>query len=313
MKLPHENYIRFLITTGLDSQGTEKHLEDLGLVFTGNQEKWLEYWNQQYEIMEKSPVPRAIKKFWFDSSRPFPQGFLEYMNVLNLKEAWLYNMGRDKYFKFAIDVLSDPSICIAVKALLAIRTEFEEISALMNGKYATIFPKESVDIFQKYFFNTKGYLRSEWRTYLDSLENEEKRLLYLAISGQSVELRAELGLPNRLSVSEQYQKIHIFAMQKFDNHRRAEDPKSDAQAMKWASVAMQAGDKYEKLKTSDASDFSRDLQLEFEQIDTDFPLISGNDVDQLTEAKKEGTKRDKASPIPMQTELEVDDKEPSGG
>lgn len=313
MKLPHENYIRFLITTGLDSKGTEEHLESLGLQFKGSQDQWLEYWDSQYKLMENSPVPRAIKKFWFDSSRPFPQGFLEYMNVLNLKEAWLYNIGKDKFFKFAIDILSDETIAIAVKSLLAIRTEHEEISALMNGKYATVLPKESVEIFQKYFFNVRSFLRTDWRNYLNTLDNEEKRILYLAISGQAIELRAELGLPNRLSVSEQYQKIHIFAMQKFDSYRRSEDPKTDAQAMRWASMAMQAGDKYEKLKTSDATDFTRDLQLEFEHIQTEFPLISGTDADQLVEAKNEGTKRDKASPIPMQTELEVDDKDVSGG
>jgi hypothetical protein len=102
-------------------------------------------------------------------------------------------------------------------------------------------------------------------------------------------------------------------MQKFDAYRNSSDAKADNHAMKWASIAMTSGDKYEKLKTSDASDFGRDLQMEFEHISTEFPLISGNDLDQMQEAKKEGTKKDVAQPIPMEQQSFTEEFEASGG
>lgn len=305
MKLPHENYIRFLITTGLDSKATNNHLESLNLVGCD-----VEYWDEQYEQLMDAQLPKSIKKYWKNTALPFPKGFVEYMNVVGLKEAWLYNIGKNKHFTLAVDAAYDPDVSITIKSLLALRVDHEEISALINGKFGMPFPKESSELFQKYFFNNKIMMRADWRLFLSKLEDEEQVLLYRGITGQSMELRAELGLPNKISVSEQYQKIHVFAMEKFQSLRGFGDPKTDGQALKWAQMAMSSGDRYEKLKTSDASDFGRDLQMEFETISTEFPMIGASDLDQLTDAKKEGTKKDesRAQPIPLQTDMEeIDD------
>jgi hypothetical protein len=309
MRLPHENYIRFLITTGLNSEETNSHLDELGLVGCTP-----EYWDEQYKLLFEAPLPKVIKKFWENTRKPFPKGFVEYMNVVDLKEAWLYNIGKDKNkaFKIAVDSLSDPDVSVTVKCLVALRTEPDEISALLNGKFGMPFPRESAVIFQKYFFNNKIMLRSDWRKFIAVCEPEEKVLFYKAISGQTEVLRIELGLPTRVSVSEKYQRLHVFAMEKFDTYRNSSDPKADANALKWASMAMQSGDKYEKLKTSDASDFGRDLQMEFEHVSTEFPLIGGDDIDQLQQAKKEGTKKDVAAPIPIQGEFTEDEFDESG-
>ena len=305
MKLPHENYIRFLITTGLDSQGLNEHLESLNLPRCSE-----EYFDNQYEILMDAPLPKSIKRYWKNSALPFPKGFIEYMNTVDLKEAWLYNIGKNKIFTLAVDAAGDPDVSLCIKALLALRTEHEEVSALINGKFGMPFPKESSEVFQKYFFNTKIMLRTDWRAFLNILDEEERIVIYRGITGQGMELRAELGLPNKISVSEHYQKIHIFAMEKFQTFRQTSDPKADAHALKWAAMAMSSGDRYEKLKTSDASDFGRDLQMEFETISTEFPMIGASDLDQMQEAKAAGSKKDesKAQPIPMQVEMnEVDD------
>jgi hypothetical protein len=70
---------------------------------------------------------------------------------------------------------------------------------------------------------------------------------------------------------------------------------------------MSAGDKYEKLKLGDASDFGKDLQMEFEYIDAEFPSIGEDSMDQIYANKEAGTARDKAQPIPLELSDESED------
>lgn len=294
MRLPYENYIRFLITSGLDSKETNEHLEELGL-----NKVPVEYWDRQYEALHSLKIPKKVKKFWRNPGRNIPNGFFEYMNVAGLKEAWEYNVGKNQFFKAAVDAAQDFDMSLIIRGLLSVRASHEEVSSVLNGKFATVFRKESVHIFEKYFFNTKIMSRASWKLYLKDLTNEERGIIYLGITGEEEELRAELTLPSKISVSENYQKLHVFAMKKFARYSKAGDPNADNEAMKWAKLAMSAGDKYEKLKISDATDFVRDIQMEFDQVDTDFPLIGEDDLEEIKSNKDAGQNNDAAEPIPL--------------
>ena len=80
----------------------------------------------------------------------------------------------------------------------------------------------------------------------------------------------------------------MFAMDKFNKFKDGGEG-ADAKALKWAQLAMSAGDKYEKLKLSDASDFGRDLQMEFDTIESDFPMIGDDELEDIKQAKTKGT------------------------
>lgn len=287
MRLPHERYIRFLITSGLDLEETNEHLLDKGLpLCPTNKDGQSEYWDEQYEILFSSSVPKSIKNFWSrDEKTKFPKGFFEYMNTLGLKDAWAYNVGKNKYFTVSVDALEDEDVSIGIRSLLALRSQPEEISALINGKFGMALPKDSVALFRDYFFDNRIMSRKNWRIYMDLIPGEHKSLLYKALTGKEVELRAELDFPNRISVSDHYQKLHIYAMEKFDTYRNSAEPNADQHAMKWAGIAMSAGDKYEKLKLGDTADFSKDIQMEFEFVDADFAMIGEESLEEIRGAK----------------------------
>jgi hypothetical protein len=295
MRVPHEQYIRFLITTGLDAEESNEHLSELGLPPVS-----ASYWDQQHEILHGTKLPNTVKSFWnLEEKKKFPKDFFSYMNSLGLKEAWAYNVGKDKYFMVAVDVLKDPDVSICTRALLSMKTAVEEVSALVNGKFGMAFPKESVELFQKYFFQPLIMTRESWRKYIDTIPREERSLIYQGITGDKNGLRAELSLPVKISVADHYQKLHIFAMQKFDTYRNSNDPSADQHALKWAQMAMSSGDKYEKLKIGDATDFGRDIQMEFDFIDTDFPMIGEETLEEIRDHAENGMNNDEASPIPM--------------
>ncbi len=80
-------------------------------------------------------------------------------------------------------------------------------------------------------------------------------------------------------------------MEKFNDSRRNNDPVTAEMAMKWAKLAMMAGDKYEKLKQGDVTDFTKDVQMEFETIETDFPMIGQETVSEIQQ-QKDAVKKD---------------------
>ena len=298
MRLPFEQYVRFLITANLDFDGIQENLEEHCLAQVTKK-----YWEEQKAILEATKIPKTVKSFWVAKKREkLPKDFLKYMNAVGLKEAWLYNLGKGKDFRIAIDALTDSDVSICVRSLLALRLPLEEISALVNGKFGMAFPLAAAGIFQKYFFQTLIMSREYWRSYLGTLPAEEKHLIYLGITGQQTVLRAELSLPVKISVADHYQKLHIFAMQKFELYKKTNSPDADQNALKWAQMAMSSGDKYEKLKVGDASDFGRDIQMEFDFIDTDFPMIGDENLDEIRQHNVEGQNNDEAHPIVLQTE-----------
>ena len=294
MRLPHEQYIRFLITSGLDSEETNDSLIGLELP-----ECSTEYWDKQYNLLMSSRVPRQIKAYWKTPKNKLPKDYLAYMNTLGLKDVWMYNIGRCASFPIAVDALKDEDVCITTRCLLTLRLEKDEISALMMGKFSMNFPVDAVALFEKYFYQPQIMSRVSWTKYMSLVSPPEKEMLYLAITGKEVELRARLELPNRISVSENYQRLHIFAMEKFGTYLHSSDPNADQMAMKFAALAMSAGDKYEKLKMGDVTDFGKDLQMEFEHVNTEFPMIGEESLEEINSANKAGQNNEQAAPIPL--------------
>lgn len=276
-RLPHENYIRFLITTGLDYEGTIEHLSDLGLPTCD-----LDYWDNQFTLLMESPIPGKIKRFWKDPKPPFPNGFMDYMNVISLQEAWRYNIGKHPEFKYVIEhLIPEEDIGIAIRSLLALKSHPEELTALVNGKFTIGCLKAHIEIYSKYFFNIKVLNGESWSRYLSSLDGEEKRLIYLGKTRQENVLKSELGLPFRVSVSENIQRIHLMAMDKLNGLLSTRGPNTDKEVLRWAQLVMSSGKEYEKLKVNDASDLGRDIQMEFEHIDSEFPLIGASDLEEI--------------------------------
>lgn len=300
MRLPYENYIRFLITTGLDSEETLEHVQNLGM--TPDQETWTDYWDKQYKLLHALRIPKKIKKYWNNPVSKVPTGFFEYMNVPSLREAWMYNAGKDKDFAQIIDSCQDINVSLIIRGLISCNASEDEISAVVNGKFACPFTKRAASLYKQYLFNTKILTRTDWKLYLAQLEGDERNIIYLGVMGETEEMRAELGLPNKISVSENYQKLHVFAMDKFNQYRKARDITADQHAFKWANLAISSGDKYEKLKVSDATDFVRDIQMEFDYVETDFALIGQDDLEEIKAAKDAGQDNDAAEPIPIKEE-----------
>ena len=291
IRLPYENYLRFLITCGLNYDETAEKIKELELSPCPS-----EYWDAQFEILNEVKLPNKIKKCWATKDTRKPKNYGKYMGAIGLYEAW----SEDKTsFNKVLDIVQDDDVSLTIGALLLRRTEKEEIAAVLLAKFSMNIPPPISSLYEKYFFQVSIMSRASWKVFLNTHEGFEKKIYYLALSGKDLKMRAELGLPNRISVSEHYQQLHIQAIERFKTLMDTNSPEADAMALKWASLAMSSGDKYEKLKLGDASDFGKDLQMEFEYINTDFPGIGESDLDQIQDNIDTGEAKDKHEPIPL--------------
>lgn len=292
---PYENYIRFLITCGFDLEKTLQKIKELELPPCPR-----EYWDKQFEIVDSVKLPKKIKKYWSNPKGNRPATFVKSMGALGLTDMWKHHIGEATRMSMTLDIVSDPDVRLVCNALLLRRADKEEICAVLQAKFGMSVRTESISMYENYFFQVRIMSRTSWRHYLDAMEGPEKKIVYFALSGKEMEMRAELGLPNKISVSEHYQQLHIQALEKFKTLLNSNLPSADATALKWAQLAMSAGDKYEKLKLGDSADFGKDLQMEFEYIDTDFPGIGEDDMDQISANVDIGEAKDQHEPIPLE-------------
>ena len=291
IRLPYENYLRYLITCGLNYDETSETIKELELPPCPS-----EYWEAQFEILNEVQIPNKIKKCWATKGTRKPKSYGKYMGAIGLYEAW----DEDKTaFNKVLDIAQDPDVSMTIGALLLRRTEKEEIAAILLSKFSINIPPSISSLYEKYFFQVAIMSRAAWKVFLGHQEGFTKKVYYLALSGKDMKMRAELGLPNRISVSEHYQQLHIQAIERFKTLMETNSPDADAMALKWATLAMSSGDKYEKLKLGDASDFGKDLQMEFEYIDTNFPGIGESDLDQVQANIDTGEAKDHHEPIPL--------------
>jgi hypothetical protein len=69
------------------------------------------------------------------------------------------------------------------------------------------------------------------------------------------------------------QEMHLLSMTRFREAVKDRTPESDRNARSWAQMAMAAGAQYEKFRTKDLTDFSKEVQMEFEYVETKYPTM----------------------------------------
>jgi len=271
MRLPYE---KFLLASIVKGQKIDDLLKGLKI---GLPKK--EYKEHIVKSIKSSNLPKAIINHIFKPRATAPKNHNKYVGSMGVADAYKDS----KAFKSAYALFEDLNIRECLFPLLLLKLSAEEITALLNGKFGENYRTSQIEMFSKYFFDISIMKRADWSVFIAGLAGKEKENVLRAFNNKETEVRADMGLPTKLSVSENYQMMHILATEKFRLLMQSKDPGSDTQALKWAQLAMSSGDKYEKLKVGDIGDFSKDLQIEFDYIENDFPII-GDEED-----KKKGT------------------------
>lgn len=269
MAIPHDLYIRYLVTKGCDSLGAvNSRLDELGIPRI-----WDDVFERQYNYVEKSVPPTIMKQM---RSGRYEDKFIKWMEILGLKEIWLAEGPWAKKemqaaWKLLKGCFSDRLIILTMNSLMVKLDNDQEISEIINSRFSAMLTPAHVALYRKYFFNCRTMTRSDWKDYLKNCDNNEKHLYFTALTENIDVLKTELELPAVVSVASSLQFLFTKAFQKSKQYLKSSTPESNREARAWISQTMALADKYEKYKTGDKQDFSKQLLLEFDYVHDDIP------------------------------------------
>lgn len=269
MALPHDLYIRYLVTKGCDSLGAVNHeLEQLDLTQIEHKD-----FERHYNFVEASVPPAVLKQ---SASKRYEKKFLRWMEVLGLKEIWLAEGPWAKkemmgVWKLLYGCLSDKMLTLTMNALLVKIPNDQEISEIINGRFSAMLMPAHIALYRKYFFDCAKMTRQDWKSHLTSCGPQEKHLYFIALTEKLDVLKTELELPAVISVASSLQYLFTKSFQKSKQYLNSSTPEANKEARAWISQTMALADKYEKYKTGDKQDFTNQLLLEFDYVNEDIP------------------------------------------
>jgi len=273
MGLPHDRFIRFLATKGIDDiKDMNKALGLLKLPAI-SQEDLDEVWNLLHRTLSKNMINNIERKIYNSE-------FLKNMYVLEVGELWLmeapFNRRDDRAkemnpcLRFVYSIHEDGWLRTNINALFIKNVSVEEISRILSAKFSMAVREKHLDYYRKFFFETSAMTRAAWKSYINSYKGKEYQIYFTALTDSVEVLKTELELPAVVSVSDTLQYLLTKSMTKAKTYLNMGSVEAGKEARAWIEQVVQLSDKYEKHRSGDQHDFAKALQMEFDFTEEDF-------------------------------------------
>lgn len=292
MATPFDIYIRFLVTKGFDSlRDVNDHLAELAIAKVPD-----EAFVAQYDLVEKSLPERIFRQL---STKQYEGDFLKWMKFLEIEEFW---QGEKNYVvpevKRRITVITgihdDPYLKLCLNGLLIKNVNSKDTTDIINSRFSALLKEEHIDLYRKYFFDPRRLTRKDWKQFIKDQPNREKHIYFTALNEPLDVLKTELELPAQVSVSEPLQFLLTKSFQKAKDYLNVGTKEANAEARAWISQVVMLSEKYEKFKSGDKTDFAKQLQMEFDFIDNEFPQPDVDTMKELMDDQENKKHIDKA-------------------
>jgi hypothetical protein len=188
--------------------------------------------------------------------------------------------------KLAKDIHDDLKLRMTVNALLMKGVKPHDLSQAVQVKFSTPVRDTHIEIYRKYFFDPRRMTRSDWRTWLKLVSEQEQKVYFLALTEPLDMLKSELDLPAKVSVSAMLQGLLTRSYQKARTFLDDNGIASAKEAREWIEQCLMIAEKYEKYRSADQSDFSQSLQLEFEFVESHFETPDSETLREVAERAK---------------------------
>jgi hypothetical protein len=175
---------------------------------------------------------------------------------------------------------------MTVNALLMKGVKPHDLSQAVQVKFSTPVRDTHIEIYRKYFFDPRRMTRSDWRTWLKLVSEQEQKVYFLALTEPLDMLKSELDLPAKVSVSAMLQGLLTRSYQKARTFLDDNGIASAKEAREWIEQCLMIAEKYEKYRSADQSDFSQSLQLEFEFVESHFETPDSETLREVAERAK---------------------------
>jgi hypothetical protein len=286
MPVPHDLYVRFLITKGsssCDEVNAELDRFYLPKITQDN------FYTQKTLVFSTVPayISEQIK------NKKYGAEFLKWMRALEVGELWdgiLHkNADLNTQLKLLYDIHEDSQLRLAVNALLIKRIKYEDIVTAISTKFSSLLKPAHIELYAKYFFNPMRMTRRDWKSFIGQVCNSERAIYFLSLTEAPEAVKVELGLPAEVDISGNLQFLLVKAFQKAKQYMKLSTKESNGEARAWIEQATRLVDKYERYRATDQADLFKTLRMEFEYINDEFPSADQGTLDELLKkAEKAG-------------------------
>lgn len=283
---PYDLYTRFLVTKGITNVSElNVELERLGLhPYTEDEFK------KVYDFVHKT-VPRPVSDQII--SKRFHGEFYKWMRVLEVAALWDYEkpffVEGARVVRLCYDIHQDAQLRLTLNVLLLKGCKHNDICQDLAAKFASMIKPVHIEIYEKFFWNTRRVARRDWRAYLRLCGEHEASVLFTALTESLDVVRTMLDLPARVSISDSLQHLFTMSYMRAKRYLRLDHPDTNDEARKWIKVVLELSDKYAKHRTGDTADFSKTLQMEFEYVEEDFPTPDEALMSEIRQKQKAAT------------------------
>lgn len=285
MATPHDLYVRFLVTKGIDDiKVVAEKFTELSLICPSQA-----IFDIQFNLVHKS-VPKSI--MLQIEKQQYEGDFLKWMGVLELKEIWkaekhYLDIEQKRRFTVLYGVHDDPHLRLCLNALLIKNVKDKDVAELANLKFSSMLKEEHIKLYREYFFNPQRMTRKDWKAYLRGCSGKELHIYFTALTDPIETLKTELELPTDVNVAEPLQFLLMKSYQKAKLYLEHSTKEANHEARAWITQVINLSEKYEKYRVADKTDFAKQLQMQFDFVDNDFVTPDDLNIAELVAQKPE--------------------------
>jgi hypothetical protein len=272
MSLPHHVFIEFLSSRYPDEEQAVSVLNALELPPF--------YKNSFHKIRARviEDAPPRVKAFLNGGSLLNLNPLWKWVKTKRFVQCWAHepvfsrrHSGGRELYEDVWELLVETPVRSVIDCLLIRKSPYAEINDVLQVRFGKTISADALEGYRKHFFNLSWTTKDEWLHYLRSCGTTRREMLLLAMRTEDeARLRHRLGAPPRFEYSEILSDVMATAYFKFKDHSAEQ---TAIRAKTWADIMMKAGDRREKFKSQDTVNLKRDLQVEFDYLEMDFPTL----------------------------------------
>lgn len=222
----------------------------------------------------KSPVPRGaidfLKFHEFDELFAFEEQIQDYLTdeVIGAMDG-------------AISLHSAPFVRMAVHVLLFHKQPIEEIKDLIQAGHNFATTEEALKRYQAIFFDSRKMKQPDWYNYIQKLLFREREVIFAALTNKLEDIKYLIKVPTNVEYAAFLKRALETANYKMNYYASLNTDTGDRNARSWASTGINAGEKYTKFSRGDPGDLMKQLQMEFESIDSGIESLNPQQASEI--------------------------------
>ncbi len=287
--VPYDLYLRFLYTKGIfEFAAIKNELKRLSLPPIT-----YEMYEVQGTYVNKNVPPITLHQM---EKKRHDLDFIYWMGEIDVRELWygepsFLDDNNERDVRLTLDIHNDPIFRLTLNGLLIKGVDTGDLSPMLNIKFSTGYKPKHLELYRKFFFDPRRMKRGDWKKFLDTCDDNEKNIYFSALTESLDGLKSKLGLPSRVSASEELAKLLRQSIDKANQYLSLGSKETNHEARAWIDTTLKLTEKYEKYRTADSSDFGKALQMEFEYVETGFDTPDAGTLNRINEERRKKEER----------------------